>query len=105
MRTKHMDIPINPELPEDFDCTPNDARPESHMLWWDKPYIVTEVRPRLVPVYSWLTHWPEGVRYDVRVLDGGAWDRSTCKGSFQRLNQALEFARELLASAPTAPQR
>ena len=26
---------------------------------------------------TWMEFWPTGTRYDVRCLDGGAWDRST----------------------------
>jgi len=41
---------------------------------------------------EWIEWFPDGVRYDVRVLDGGAWDRSTNKGSFKTFEEALEIA-------------
>jgi len=35
---------------------------------------------------SWFEYWGEdGLRYDVRILDGGAWDRTTNKGSYSTL--------------------
>lgn len=42
---------------------------------------------------SWLEAWPEGTRYDVSCLDGGAWDRSTSWGMFKTLNEALAEAK------------
>ncbi len=42
---------------------------------------------------SWHTHWPSGLRFDVRCLDGGAWDRSTNWGSYATLDEALAVAR------------
>ena len=89
-------IPVNPQLPEGFDCTPNSERPESHDQWWFKPFIVTvgfsgdeSQRSR------WMNAWPAGTRFDVRMLDGGAWDRSTCKGNFSSLDEALSYAMNL----------
>jgi hypothetical protein len=82
-------IPVNPKLPRDFDNTPNGERPKSHMKWWDRPYIVTEKNNR----------WPGGVRYDLRCLDGGAWDRSTCWGCFATLDEAIAAARARIGGA------
>jgi predicted nuclease with TOPRIM domain len=46
---------------------------------------------------SWFNKWGEdGLRYDVRILDGGAWDRTTNKGSYSTLEEALKVAKELL---------
>lgn len=86
-------VPINPRLPRNFDSTPNDARPKSHQAWWYRPYIVTQEAwgtPEQRAAFT--EHWPSGVRYDVRCLDGGAWDRSTCWGNFATLEQALACA-------------
>ena len=69
---------VDPKLPKYFDATPNGERPESHQKWWFHPYLVTS-----------------GGGYVLRVLDGGAWDRSSNKGSFPTLDQALEAARTL----------
>ena len=103
-------VPINPQLPPAFDQTPNDERPDAHRKFWGVPYIVTETVERLDAYYSdrvdkwaeegrawwrdkgrpdWLQAWPDGVRYTVRCLDGGAWDRSTNWGSYPTLKGAL----------------
>ncbi len=42
---------------------------------------------------NWFESWPSGVRYDVRCLDGGAWDRSTWWGSFATLDEAIACAK------------
>ena len=75
-------IPLNPCLPENFYYMPNDERPQTHMVWWCVPYIQTEKNES----------WPEGVRYDVRMLDGGAWDRPTNHGVYATLDEAVRQA-------------
>ena len=77
---------INPKLPKGFDDTPNEERPLSQIIWWDRPYIVTYTDTG----DKWLDAWPSGTRYDVRCLDGGAWDRSTNWGCFSSLEEALK---------------
>lgn len=75
---------VNPKLPKDFDCTDNRKRPAAQIeKWWGRPYIKVEVDQ---------AQWPEGVRYTVRCLDGGAWDRSTWWGSFGSMAEALQCA-------------
>lgn len=106
-------VPINPRLPRAFDRTSNDERPASHQKFWNVPYIVTESVQRLDEFYAsrtdeyaeqgrkhwaeartkWLVSSPEGVRYDVRCLDGGAWDRSTWWGNFGSLDEAVSCAK------------
>lgn len=102
-------IPIDPKLPRNFDDTPNDCRPASHERWWYRPFIRTESLEKLDAFYAgrsddyaeagrkywteegrkrWLDAWPSGTRYEVRCLDGGAWDRSTSWGMFQTLAEA-----------------
>jgi len=105
---KHT-VPVNPKLPPRFDDTPNQDRPPSHMLWWNRPYIQTftweEMRPLgqsgLCPRtpasieadrIEWFKAWPSGTRYDVRCLDGGAWDRPTWWGSFATIDEAIACA-------------
>ena len=94
-------IPINPTLSAGFDCTPNEDRSRGELAeWWGKPFIVTyswddmkgkeEDEERRS---QWFEHWPEGVRYDVRCLDGGAWDRSTWWGSAPNLAEAVHIAK------------
>lgn len=98
-------VPVNPVLPRDFDNTPNDARPPSHTRWWNVPYIVTytweqmsagsKESPEQLATRraEWFAAWPSGTRYDVRCLDGGGWDRSTCWGGLPTLEEA--YARAL----------
>lgn len=110
---------INPALPDDFDNTPNEQRrPEERARWWLRPFIVINTweqqeglirghqellrldgkeelcRPDLDAYIeeqraSWFAAWPGGSRYEVRCLDGGAWDRSSGWGMFGTLAEAL----------------
>lgn len=88
-----FDLPVDPDLREDFDSTPNEDRPQSELdRWWDRPYAKTLPDGRLI----------------VRCLDGGAWDRSTNYGVAATLAEARELAQRKLAewrrisSQPTA---
>ena len=101
---------IDPELPADFDNTPNEERPPSHMRWWEVPFIRTESVEALDAHYAapetareywstngrqqWLQAWPSGTRYEVRCLDGGAWDRATSWGMFASLDEAVRCAKD-----------
>jgi len=50
------DMPVDPELPPDFDNTPNEERSTEHLdTWWDRPFAQTRSDGNL----------------DVRCLDGG----------------------------------
>lgn len=74
-------LPVDPELPADFDCTSNDERDASELdAWWDVPYAITQGDGTLL----------------VRCLDGGAHDRSTYYGQAQNTDLALLLAREKL---------
>jgi hypothetical protein len=116
-------IPINPKLPPNFDHTPNDRRPASHRRWWHRPYIVSESvedRDREFAERNdeyaeagrkywqeegrakWMAAWKSGTRYDVRCLDGGAWDRSTWWGSFDTLEAAIACAQSQTNPKATA---
>ncbi len=44
---------------------------------------------------AWFKSWPSGLRYDVRCLDGGAWDRSTNIAQVGELQDALNIAKSL----------
>ena len=46
---------------------------------------------------SWFDEWTTGIRYDVYILDGGAWDRPTSKAKVGSLEEALEIAKDLLS--------
>jgi hypothetical protein len=95
-----MRVSINPKLSKNFDNIPNDARPKSHQRWWFRPFIRTmswedwksEDEDRKA---EWYKHWPSGVRYEVRCLDGGAWDRTTNHGMFATLEEAMSVASDL----------
>ena len=89
---------VDPRLPKNFDCTPNDERPKSHEKWVNRAYVQTvrfdnfELTDDGDFKKRWFEAWPTGARYDVRCLDGGAWDRSTSHGSFKTLDEAIELA-------------
>jgi len=92
-RCRAAGIPFNPRLPRDFANTPNDRRPATHHRWWYRPYIETYTSSPAEPGHEkWIEHWPAGIRYDVRCLDGGAWDRPTCWGMFATLHEAIHCA-------------
>jgi hypothetical protein len=78
-------VPINPELPDDFGDTANEDRPVRHLAWWGVPFIeiCTCDHPKFIEA------WQGSIRFDVRCLDGGAWDRPTCLGMFGSLSEAL----------------
>lgn len=111
-------VPINPVLPAGFDNTSNDERPASHQKFWYVPFIVIDTVEEhdayandRTDEYAdegrdlwfgsgegrkkWMEAYPSGARYDVRCLDGGAWDRSTCKGSFDSLELAVGYAKAI----------
>ncbi len=116
-------IQIDPDLPEGFHETANEDRTDDHDCWWFVPYIET-YSPEREPYTEYvdrLKEWegieieteaeyqkqedqkqndfirefPEGIRYQVLCLDGGAWDRPTCKGTFSNQATALKFAEQL----------
>lgn len=91
-------IPVDPVLPDDFDATPNNQRPPRQRQLWNRPYIVTVHNIGCSPD-RWLAAWPEGIRYDVRCLDGGCWDRSTGLGQFKTMSEALQFAENHVPSS------
>jgi len=117
-------IYINPEVPEWMDDKDIELRSETHLKkWWGRAYIRTqeftedtyidycermsdykdleteeEFDKRRKEAYEqWLKWWPCGIRYDVRILDGGAWDRTTNKGSFDNLDEAIEYCKVLMS--------
>ena len=116
--------PIEPEYIDFKDI--NERSEEHLEEWWNKPFIritgyeapdnsYEEYYERLKDFNmeleneeefylrierdkkSWFEYWGEdGLRYDVRILDGGAWDRTTNKGSYKTLEEALEVAKALI---------
>jgi len=76
------DLPVDPPLPRKFDDTPNEERSKKELdRWWLRPFARTN---------------SDG-SYEVRCLDGGAWDRSTWYGVAKDLPAARELARAKLA--------
>lgn len=73
-------IAYEPKLPNDFWNTPNEDRDfEELENWWDVAFIVNNGNGYFI-VYR---------------LDGGAWDRPTRKGTFDKFEAALELAQSL----------
>lgn len=44
---------VNPNLPDDFDITPNEEKDSSSLWWWGKPYIIIESLRQ----ESWIEHY------------------------------------------------
>lgn len=111
---------IDPDLRWDFNITPNEDREQKEIDdWWEVPYITTQgfmrdtyreyavrcsgeldsedvwLQKRADELKRWGESFPDGFRYDVRCLDGGAWDRSTKLGHFSSLEDALKFIHEM----------
>lgn len=75
--TSPAGLPVDPPLRQLFDDTPNESRSDWEIeRWWGKPFIVTG----------------HDGRFDVRCLDGGAWDRSTWYGTGQTLEECDRIA-------------
>lgn len=73
------DIAFNPKLPNNFWSNPNKDRDlEELQDWWDKAFIVSN-----------------SGTFIVNRLDGGAWDRPTTQGTFNKFEDALELAQSL----------
>ncbi|MFG3850630.1 DNA-binding protein [Escherichia coli] len=70
-------IPLDPVLPKNFDCTPNEKRSKAQLdTWWDHPYGVTQPDGKIV----------------VYCLNGGAWDRPSMLGLADNYDEACELA-------------
>lgn len=77
------EFPLDPVLPPDFDNTSNDERSEKELeAWWERPFIETR----------------HDGKFDVRCLDGGAWDRSTWYCTADTVAEAIRLGKEKLAS-------
>lgn len=80
-RSAEEELPVDPRLPKNFDQTANELRSKAQLReWWDRPFALTR----------------EDGRFDVRCLDGGAWDRSTFYGTAATLEDARTLARRKL---------
>ena len=45
---------------------------------------------------AWFKYWKKGIRYDVRCLNGGAWDRTLSLASFDNIEDAIEFCKNYI---------
>lgn len=70
---------VNPVMHAEFDSTPNTERDFEDMIWWMRPFIVGEPG-------AW----------SVRILDGGAWDRSSWVSDHTELDEAVKACQELV---------
>lgn len=115
-------FPFNPRLRHGFDSADHRNRdPFELQDWLDRPYIITESwdeteqrirrhrdnaqrksneseddafeRQLADQKDQWFASYPEGTRYQVRCLDGGAWDRSSSWGFFPSHDAAIAHAR------------
>ena len=78
-----MSIQINPVLPENFWTQDISERSEAELKeWLYKPFILS------IPNEI----WPNGIRYDVYILNGGCHDRPTKKGSYKTEEEAMDQA-------------
>lgn len=75
-------VPIDPCQRMGFDNTRNEDRDyQEYEDWWGRGFVVSHRNSR-----------GEGISYQVRCLDGGAWDRSTWKGNYSNLMEAVDHA-------------
>lgn len=72
-----LHLPLDPVLPAGFDDTQNEDRSDAEIeRWWMRPFAITR---------------SDGL-YEVRCLDGGAWDRSTWYGIAKDMDDARKLA-------------
>ena len=79
-------INVDPVIPNEFwSFIPKANRPEGHLKWLEKPFILTVANP----------HFPGGNRFDVYCLEaGGTSDRPALWGMFGILEEAVQRAKE-----------
>jgi len=79
-------INVDPVIPNEFwSFVPIANRPEGHLKWLGKPFILTVANP----------HFPGGNRFDVYCLEaGGTSDRPALWGMFGSLEEAIQRAKE-----------
>lgn len=76
-------IYVDPLLPDNFDSLDNKIRPKLQIEhWWGVPFIRS-------------LSFNDGTVFQIRRLDGGAWDRTTNHGTFDGLDEALGVAKSL----------
>lgn len=89
-RAIRLPLPVDPDLPDNFDQTPNEDRSSAELdAWWDQPFLVTN---------------GDGT-YTARCLNGGAWDRSTFLGAGVTVEEATRIALAAQARVLSLRQR
>ncbi|WP_439126188.1 MAG: hypothetical protein ACNJA3_27870 (plasmid) [Pseudomonas rhizophila] len=76
-------------------CVENIKSNQAHHRGQANDYVISDVELEAKiqeEKHRWFAEFPDGVRYDVRCLDGGAWDRSTWWGSSGSLDEAVKLA-------------
>jgi hypothetical protein len=76
-------------------CLENIKSIQAHHREQANDYVITddELEAKIqAQKLRWFAECPSGVSYDVRCLDGGAWDRSTWWGSSGSLDDAVKLA-------------
>lgn len=71
-------IPVNPTEQPARNIANERRSAQELMLWWRQPFII----------------WNSRGQWEVRCLDGGAWDRPTFIGSHEELTGALDLAKK-----------
>ena len=71
-------IPVNPAKPPARDIKNDERETEELILWWRQPYL----------------QWNKRGHWEIRCLDGGAWDRPTFIGGHDELAGAIELAKK-----------
>lgn len=71
-------IPVNPTEQPAGNIANERRSAQELMLWWRQPFII----------------WNGCGQWEVRCLDGGAWDRPTFIGSHEELAGALDLAKK-----------
>jgi hypothetical protein len=78
-------VPIDPCQRLGFDNTRNEDRDyKEYEDWWGRGFVISHRNSR-----------GEGISYQVRCLDGGAWDRSTWHGNYGNLSEAIDHALQI----------
>lgn len=71
-------IPVNPANPPARDIKNDERETEELILWWRQPYL----------------EWNKNGFWEIRCLDGGAWDRPSFLDQHKQLAGALELAKK-----------
>jgi hypothetical protein len=66
---------------------------QAALLWFSPDRAAPDVDALIAALREhWFCTWPDGIRYEVRCLDGAAGDRATSWGVFASMAEALDCA-------------